>query len=424
MTAIYYRDRVARSANEEFELEARSPHNGSISHADGRAPTDDEYEYKYRSHQSEFRYRLIERATGAVVWERWQPRGEDSPGELFVANDGWSVIQTYGFRPAIIGVRPDGLDALHVRVEPPWGNPNRPDAPAFSPTVSWVAEQMSDTTAGYWWTFHDWPYFATSGPDQLFVWRASWGQRLVMNLTRACVVAETPKLARGLNAAEKRGAKRLLEKLTARAADLRRLYDRSRDDEDTPLAYDWLQHHAGSLSAAVHLVGVHGEADCVPLLREWEKWDRPGSSTSSHAFTQHIDLHTQLFRPIIRHSLRRLGQVPGPYPAYTFRRNGRSPGFKIPAAVADRAEKLAGIQQSMTAAAVLQLVGVPDHVCRVSFDGGWGEQWEYDHYRNGRWATRYVQWQGEYRAPELAAVVNGPPDRAVSDDRASDILGL
>src|SRR4051812_1271061 len=99
MTAIYYPDRTATSASGRFTLEARSPHNGTVPHHDGRPATDEEFGFKYREHQSNFRYRIIESVpvrlpstprpsdNGRVVWERWQGVGEDSPHELVVADD-------------------------------------------------------------------------------------------------------------------------------------------------------------------------------------------------------------------------------------------------------------------------------------------------------------------------------------------------
>src|SRR4051812_14499864 len=111
MTAIFYSDCEATSDGGRFTLEARSPHNGTIRHRDGRKPSEKEFGFKYREHQSEFRYRLLDHAphrslgrlvgvTGPrVVWERWQPKREDSPHELIVSDDGWAVIRTHGFAP-------------------------------------------------------------------------------------------------------------------------------------------------------------------------------------------------------------------------------------------------------------------------------------------------------------------------------------
>jgi hypothetical protein len=86
MTAIFYPDCQTTSPGRQFTLEARSPHNGTIPQRNGRKPSPDEFACKYREHQSEFRYRLLDNSRHAfrrllskdrrrVVWERWQPPG-------------------------------------------------------------------------------------------------------------------------------------------------------------------------------------------------------------------------------------------------------------------------------------------------------------------------------------------------------------
>ena len=128
MTAIFYPDCTATSLNGKFTLEARSPDNGKINHRNGRPPSEDDFGFKYREHQDEFRYRLIDntrtpfigrllgKGSGAVMWERWQEKDEDSPHELVISDDGWSILRTHGFRPEVIAVDPSGKDTLRVRI--------------------------------------------------------------------------------------------------------------------------------------------------------------------------------------------------------------------------------------------------------------------------------------------------------------------
>jgi hypothetical protein len=56
ITAIFYPDCEATSDGGRFGWEARSPHNGTIPHRDGRPASEAEFGFKYREHQSEFRY--------------------------------------------------------------------------------------------------------------------------------------------------------------------------------------------------------------------------------------------------------------------------------------------------------------------------------------------------------------------------------
>ncbi len=70
MTAVAYSDLITRSPDNRYTLAARSPHNGTIAHRDGRQATDGEYGFRYRQEQSDFRYRLTETATGRVLLGR------------------------------------------------------------------------------------------------------------------------------------------------------------------------------------------------------------------------------------------------------------------------------------------------------------------------------------------------------------------
>ena len=69
MTAIFYPDCEAMSANGKFRLEARSPHNGTINHQNGKPATEEEFGFLYRDHQKHFRYQLEDMDSGLVLWE-------------------------------------------------------------------------------------------------------------------------------------------------------------------------------------------------------------------------------------------------------------------------------------------------------------------------------------------------------------------
>lgn len=138
-------------------LKARSPHNGTMRHRDGREVSEDEFAFKYRQHQSEFRYQLFDsRPEGSVetvpslVWERWQGPGEDSPRELIVGDGGWVVLVTDGYYPELIAIGPDGRDMARVRVTHHEFQ-SRDTAPAAGGTYDWSLEHASCTTAGVIW---------------------------------------------------------------------------------------------------------------------------------------------------------------------------------------------------------------------------------------------------------------------------------
>ena len=118
MTAIFFPDCEATSNSGRFRIEARSPHNGTILRRNGTKPKD-AFEFKYRQHQTEFRYRLLDDQLSdvGIAWERFQTGKEDSPHELVVSDDGWTIIRTHGFKPELIAVGLNGRDVLRVGLE-------------------------------------------------------------------------------------------------------------------------------------------------------------------------------------------------------------------------------------------------------------------------------------------------------------------
>lgn len=450
MTAIFYRDCESTSENGRFTLEARSPHNGTIDHRDGRKPSDDEFAFKYRQHQSEFRYRLLDNARRGVlgrllgggprvVWERWQGR-EESPGELVVSDDGWSVIRTHGFSPEVIALSPDGRDVVRVRVTP--ANPDRvAPAPGGTPPVYfWPLEQMACSTAGNYWASHSWRYFFRHRGDPHFAWRTSWGQRLVIDLAQADAYLDgalPPELGDAVAAEEGRRATALLAELSARMGEVRPLLAGAGDGEDSD---NQLLERVRLASAALHLAGVHRLRECVPYLREWEEFDVPSSSMGSTAMTGHWWLETQHYRPVAHHSLKLLGEVPRGFPTYHFveRTNEASVRFPVPECLPDRAERAAGLARPMSAEEVLRvgsrtspedvlrMLGAPDFVRRRSRQVGrvyvWPEDWEYDHRVDGYWRTLRLTWEERDGRGHLAAAEEVGPYWLDSDEREAEYL--
>lgn len=441
MTAIFYPDLDASSTSGRFTLEARSPHNGSIPHRDGQ-PCRDEFPFKYRQHQSEFRYRLfdnsgdgrLQRLVGRgrrLVWERWQVRDEDSPHQLLVSDDGWSLLRTHGFRPELVAVSPRGADAVRVRITAE-GMDTRPAA-GKTPTFDWSAARLQLTTAGAYWTAHSWPYFLRFGDTGLFAWRTWCGQRLVIDLGRARQVTDDeqgqPPLALALAQEERRGAQALLEEIASKGpqvrATLARLAGRDPDEE---WRADPLTEKLGSLTAAIHLVGVYRLDACLGSLRGLEDIDLPSGSTGSEAMPNGWWLEVQAFRPILHHALRRLGAEPQGFAAYNFTNFGDNcrRRFPLPERVAGRQAKVAGLDRSMSAEEVLRLAGSPDHVRKRSRKEGriykWSEDWEYDHLAGAGWVTTRLTWDSDGRRGRMTALDAAPSYWVDSAERESEIL--
>jgi hypothetical protein len=458
MTAIFYPDCSATSPSGRFILEARSPHNGTIAHRDGRAATDDEFAVQFGSHQSDFRYQLIDaQRDRAVVWERWQREDEDSPHEVIVADDGWAILRTHGSRPEVIAVAPsDGRDVLRVRVEGEADEAvekvllREPSAGDDDITVHWTCRDLHFTTAGNYWSLDAWPYFFRLHEKPFFAWRAVGGQRLVIDLLAGALVTESSpgcsELAQEMDEAEKRDVRALLRALAPQLPEIQRVMARAEaeesDEADEAERALLKRADVGAARAAIYLAGLHRLSECIPLLRTWESLESPSGMTGSIAMGQPWLVQSQWFRPIVQHALRVLGEQPAAaYPAYAFRQDDKPPP-KTPPRASDFPERAAAsLDASMSAMQVLNLLGMPDFVRKESELHGeiyrWTEDWEYDvleranswDARDARaWATLRITWEDvETATSTTSRIVNiehVPAEWLRSDRRALEMLGF
>jgi hypothetical protein len=438
MTAIFYPDRTVTSNSRRFTLEARSPHNGTIRHRDGRKVSESEFAFKYREHQSEFRYRLLDntprgalnqllRGSGPrVVWERWQGSKEDSPDELVVSEDGWSVIRTHGFHPEVIAVAPDGHDVVRVRVVWADGEQHEPAPDSHPPLFFWPLDNLVCSTAGHYWAEHSWRQFFHWCGEPFFAWRTSRGQRLVIDLDRAAAYTDRQMLPEGLAGAvenaERESVAALLGVLSRRMDEVRALFSRKAEGEgdESDQLVPWVRQ----ASAALHLVGVHRMFECIPYLREWEPIHWPSLSMGSSAMTGSWWLQTQHVRPVVHHALKLLGEEPQGFPTYGFTRGEfASPErFPMPERLADRRGRVALLRREMPADEVLHLLGSPDFIRRRSRQVGslyrWSEDWEYDFRDGTNWRTLCLMWE----EGQMTAVDWVEPYWLESDERAAEYL--
>lgn len=455
MTVILYADCEATSPNGKYTLEARSPHNGTINHRDGRTPSDDELPFKYRQHQSDFRYQLVETTSnsldsclsrkggGSVLWERWQEQGEDSPHEVVVSDEGWSILRTHGFSPELIAVSPEGKDVIRVKIGGPEdveeeeeGEEATDRKPHHGNTHLWRAAHLQFTTAGYDWTEHSWRYFFSVNRVNYFAWRPSWGHRLVIDLTNAALLGEEEQrvaaLSLAMREAETLAACTLLSDLAVQATEIQRLLARCREDSDAETQNPSLEglRHA---TAAIHLAGVHRVARSVPLLRRLEEIDCASYSTSSIGMGFGWSVEAQHFRPILHHTLRLLGEEPQGYAAYHFIKvSERFPftkegeRFPLPEHVPGRRERAATLNLRMDAEQVLRLLGSPDHVRKESHKAEkiyrWTEDWDYDFRVDEQWVTLRITWEEDNRKGRIARFEE-VPSFWLHSRREADILG-
>ncbi|MFO0798338.1 MAG: hypothetical protein U0804_12745 [Gemmataceae bacterium] len=435
MTAVFYPDRTATSDGGRYTLEACSPDNGTIPYRDGPKPTDGTMPRRQGPFQRGFRYQLLDnRPTEPapdggrrVVWERWQNNGEHSPHELVVSEEGWAVIRTHGsfISPEVIVVAPDGHDLARVLVvaagEAPVADPDR-----TSSAFVWPLAHLHHTTAGDLWSSHSWPCFFRHAGAPYFSWRASWGQRLVIDLTRGTVHADhtvPTELIAAAAAEEQRGASSLLSSLSGRMDEVRGLLARRADRDDNVELWGRIWQ----ADAAIHLAGVHRIRACVPFLREWEDTDAESQSTGSVSMPGWY-LGTGWFRPQAQHALKLLGEVPRGLPAYGFVSSVSDERHPMAEAVADRAERALRVTREMTAGEVLQLLGSPDFIRRqfhrVGERGHWSERWEYDFWSGAGWTTRRLTWEEGDGRGRMVSVEDVSPDWLVNNEREHEYLGL
>jgi hypothetical protein len=364
--------------------------------------------------------------SGRVVWERWQSDREDSPHEVVISDEGWSILRTAGFRPEVIAVSPDGRDAARVHISSPRPSGVLPPLPQGIPCFRWMPRSYHDTTAGAFWSFASWRYFLIHNQRPFFVWRTSSGERLILDLEAAALVGKDTQadldLLHAMEAKEREGA--YLQLLDV-SVEMERLKDLLRLDDGETLEGDLLRQKLKYLFSAMNLAGVHRIERCIPLLRTWEEPDWPGCSTGSAALGRGWWLEGQRYRAIVHHSLRLLGEVPRGFAAYHFRQSDK-PRFEVPECIADRHLRKDQLHQSMSAEGVLRLIGSPDHIHRESHKAGklyrWTEDWEYDFLGGEGWTTLRLVWSEDGKSGRITAVDEGPATWMHDERRLQEIL--
>ncbi len=435
MTAIIYHDCEATSPNGKFTLEARSPFNGTINRKNGGSLPKDDFRVQYPQHQDEFRYRLIDntrtplsgrlfgKQEGLVVWERWQERDEDSPSEVVVSDDGWSILRTHGFRPELVVVSPRGKDVLRVGVT--GSGSEHKNCSTTTPACVWSPERMGFSTAGLYWAQNSWRYFFRHQNSTYFVWRTYWGQRLLLDLSNATLLPQpetSDPLFLALVEAEKQTVCDLLSAFSDKMDEVKKWFQPRANEEAEQEADPRIRF----LRSAFHLVGVHRIASVVSLLRDWEEIDYPSVSMGSHAMVECWWLEVQYFRPILHLSLRLLGQEPLGYPTYHFRIYDGD-RFSLPERVAERRTKATRVSKDMPAETVLQMLGSPDFVKQRSVQVGeiyrWSEDWEYDFRVPEGWKMFRITWgEKEGRKGRILQIETVPSYWLDTDEREQEIL--
>lgn len=439
MTAIAYPDCDAKSDNDRYSLEARSPDNGTIRCRNGRKVPREESRRRFQMFQREFRFRLLDQGTGRrftnvfrgprVVWERWQPDREDSPVELVVSDDGWSIIRTHGFDPGLVAVAPDGRDVLRVRIIRHEGVPEENQFPDER-TFEWRLGHVMDSSAGLYWAGKSRRYFFTLDQRPCFSWRTRWGESLILDLARGMAYADgdaiPQDLAAAADAADREGVVTLLARVSSHWKEVQAWL---RGKANRRLRNKSLLEAIRQASSALELAGVYRLRECIPFLREWEAVDCPSMTMRSAAMNGDWSLETQLFRPTVHHTLKLLGEEPQGYPTYhfvDFDEKDTKLRFPLPERLPDRRERVGQVFDLLAAEEVLRLLGSPDFIREWTINRGEPdyqpmEDWEYDFRDPSGWSTFRLRW-AEDRAnggSRMVASEEVAPYWIETDDRAS-----
>lgn len=432
----YFPDFETKSFNGHFLLEARSPDNGVINNRDGTVPSIGP-DYFRPEDQRGFRYRLSIAAAGSqgkdsngdlqnkMIWERWQEDGEESPVEAVVADNGWSIVRTFGLLSEIIVVDPQGSDAMHVRIAE--SEPEQLSKNHESVVSSWIPSRVMYCGKGLLWAEKSLRYFFKYDGRSYFVWRTSWGQRLIIDLGKLSVVTEsieTESFTAALIGGEKDAVCELLLRFDRKIQEVYSLFEHSEFGVDEPLKVD---PQIQNLIAAFHLVAVYRLVGMIAILRKWEQIDCPHYSQRSVSMGGEWCVELQWFRPIIHHTLRLLGQEPLGFPAYYFHKDWHR--IQIPERIKDRAGKATQIRQSMLAEEVLNLIGSPDHIRWLEDEGRspavyWLEVWEFDFLVSGAWSTLRITWADSGGVGEIRRIETVPAGWLQSDEREAEILEI
>lgn len=347
------------------------------------------------------------------MWERRQPKGECSPRELLVSDNGRAVIRTHGVRPTVVAFAPDGTEVARVVVI--GDDPERPPREG-----EWPADSYCFTTAGDEWSGGGWACFFEHGGTEWLSWRTTGESRLLVDLTSgefcdgSTADAGVVEAARATEAGE---ALALLRRLTAHVEAARAYFGRPWGDaSDPPAELDGLWQ----LSPAIRIAGERGLAEAIPLLREWEPLDRPRYWTALRG-APGVRLEGDSLRAIVNHALRQLGEVPQGVPyTLTTRDDAPFPARQRPPGEPAHADALPA---GATGEDALRLIGVPDHVgVRRGAGGEWGDAWDYDWLEGGRWATLRLLWGEPHTRPRLIAAGAVEPDWLHNGEREPEIL--
>lgn len=412
MSDVFFGDLHRRSHNGRYRLEVQSPMNGLIADRTGAFVTP-----PARAMQGDFRYTLIDDSTSRTVWERWQERNEGSPAECVVCDNGWVVVRTHSFSPQMFIFTPAGEVAVRVNIR---STRKYRGIVISADDETWIDDRVIATSAGAYWAGNSWRYFFRHDDKPYFAWRPYWGRRLVFSLDGergqrlSDEQANEPGLLATMIREEGDWASRRVTEAALHSVPLQVFLAETYQNRCKPQP---IREHLAFLIPAIQLCGVHQRHECISSLLELESLSfiRSTSTCRAIGMDKGWSLETELFRPVVHHALRRMGQVPRGLPPFRFpSRDGQClPGLDTGD---DRRTIPERVRPGITPIETLERIGSPDDYFEGA--GKAGElYWDYDFHQEGAWFSHRLTWARFEDGNRLAAIETVPAPWLTNSDR-------
>ncbi|MDY0165012.1 MAG: hypothetical protein RBS80_00625 [Thermoguttaceae bacterium] len=345
-TVKFFNDIIAFSPDGEWKVTAISP--------DNQRPNDS-FDFGF---QSNFVYSAFNDRGTKLVWTRKQAAQEPeeySPVRVVVANDGWVAIHT-------------NWDRL-VFVDPAGRNRGRVDDLKEQWPEADLKRYAIGSTVGLIWDPKSLWYFLNAERQRLFVVRAWWGRRIVIDPASGKPVPHCEAIDQQAERYERERALWLLGEY----------YGDFAAEANVP-----------SILLGAHLAMSLRLKDAGRILRDIEQSEYAAMTLVRLACEPAAGVDPFSFRcfrarQLSRLALRRLGQETTTLPIYEFAFGDREVGYFRPKPPAHSVQ--AGfplVKEGMTPEEVLNLIGSPDFVV--------GEAWEFDTAGDAP-ATLVVEWK-------------------------------
>jgi hypothetical protein len=337
-------------------------------------------------------FSLEEVETGKTWWVREGNWRNESGIELFVSDEGWSVIRVHRRVPRLLVVTPEGSDTLSVEICFPTKRKNE-EPPAQAGTWErWTDEHVrSIFDVGTVWTVGARFRFAREGLQTFFVCRTGWGRYLVLDLSAARVVSEaeaSPELLALLRPVDQQWALEILKQVIAERAALELAIENAEGVRLSPPEMDDLYDNLEIALRIVRQENVKRAKELLVVLQDfhgpvWERGVYPALEMNGGRW--HYDparewIHLTMFVIGVKPrglAFRWFGEVHGEAEVH-FR--------ELPECIPNRDQILKSLKPGMTFDSVIRSVGAPSAILG-SFELGdklpheeqaQYERWDYD----------------------------------------------